>query len=115
MRTVEFPIAIGPAHPALPGHFPGNPIVPGALLLDHLFAGLRAETGLGVRRLDQARFIAALLPGESARAHCSVDGTRVDFHLRALREGVSTVLANGRLTLEGGPDATPGRDDVATP
>lgn len=107
MRTVEFPIRIEPAHPALPGHFPGNPIVPGALLLDHVFAGLHAETGLRVRRLDQARFTAALHPGEAARAHCSIDGCRVDFHLRAARAGRSVVLASGRITLDTGAGTAP--------
>lgn len=107
MRTVEFAIRIPPTHPALPGHFPGNPVVPGVLLLDHLFAGLQAETGRRVRRLEQARFMAALRAGEDARAYCSVHGPRVDFHLRAPREGVSTVLASGRLMLDAGPGPSP--------
>lgn len=99
MRTVEFDIEIAPSHPALPGHFPGNPVVPGVLLLDRLFAGLQAETGRRVRRLDQARFSSALGAREQARAYCSINGPQVDFRLRASRQGVSTVLASGRLTL----------------
>lgn len=35
-------LTIEPAHPALPGHFPGNPIVPGVVLLDHVLAFARA-------------------------------------------------------------------------
>ncbi len=102
MRTVEFLIGIEPTHPALPGHFPGNPVVPGVLMLDRLFAGLQDATGMHVQRLDQARFMAALRAGENARAYCSVEGARADFQLRAPREGVSTVLASGRITLTQG-------------
>lgn len=103
MRTIEFDIGIAPSHPALPGHFPGNPVVPGVLLLDRLLAGLQAETGMRARRLDQARFHSALRAGEEARAYCSIDGPRVDFRLQARRRGVATLLASGRLTLGAAP------------
>ena len=50
------------AHPALPGHFPGRPIVPGVLLLDAVLEAARADghTPVGVRR---AKFAAPVLPG----------------------------------------------------
>lgn len=51
---------IPPDHPALAGHFPGNPIVPGVVLLD---AVLRAA-GLGRARLPSVKFHAPLRPGE---------------------------------------------------
>ena len=47
-------------HPALPGHFPGRPIVPGVLLLD---AVLQAAN-LSRARVVRAKFTAPVLPGD---------------------------------------------------
>lgn len=57
---------IDAAHPALPGHFPGNPIVPGVVLLDRLAAALEAELGASLRKLPQVKFMRPLKPGEVA-------------------------------------------------
>jgi 3-hydroxymyristoyl/3-hydroxydecanoyl-(acyl carrier protein) dehydratase len=47
-------------HPALPGHFPGHPIVPGVLLLD---AVLQAAS-VSRAQLLRAKFTAPVLPGD---------------------------------------------------
>ncbi len=49
-------------HPALAGHFPGRPIVPGAVLLDHVFDFVRRSTGLRTVRLLSAKFRTPLEP-----------------------------------------------------
>ena len=59
-------------HPALPGHFPGRPVVPGVVVLDHVLAAIEeAHTAdhapLGPLRLPQVKFVRPLLPGETAR------------------------------------------------
>lgn len=55
-------------HPCLPGHFPGQPIVPGVLVLDHVLAAIEARHGaLGPLRMPQVKFAQPLLPGEEAR------------------------------------------------
>ena len=42
------PFAIDPAHPSLPGHFPGAPVVPGVLVLERVVAALIAtDSGTG--------------------------------------------------------------------
>lgn len=82
--------AIGPDHPALPGHFPGRPVVPGVVLLDHVVAAAREGFGLGpVIDLPRAKFIAPVLPGQEVRVSlllpapgrvtfaCAVDGRTV--------------------------------------
>ncbi len=59
---------IDAAHPSLAGHFPGNPVVPGVLLLDHVLAAIEAVHGAGYAiRLPQIKFLRPLLPGEQAR------------------------------------------------
>ena len=53
-------------HPAVPGHFPGNPIVPAAVILTELVRAV--ERGLGptvkVLELASVKFIIPLRPGE---------------------------------------------------
>ena len=54
-------------HPALPGHFPGHPVVPGVVVLEHVVAAIEAQAGaLPALRLPQVKFVAPLLPGEPA-------------------------------------------------
>ena len=55
---------IAATHPALPGHFPGNPIVPGVVLLDMVVQALPRHTGGPVRvsGFPSAKFLAPLLP-----------------------------------------------------
>jgi len=58
------PHIVGADHPALPGHFPGHPIVPGVVILDRIVADFAAHTGaraVGVRRM---KFTRPLAPGE---------------------------------------------------
>jgi 3-hydroxymyristoyl/3-hydroxydecanoyl-(acyl carrier protein) dehydratase len=51
-------------HPALPGHFPGRPVVPGVVLLDEVLALLRATWPGRVTRLPQVKFLRPVLPEE---------------------------------------------------
>lgn len=55
--------SVDPSHPALPGHFPGNPIVPAVLLLR--FAAQVLEH-MGRRRADfeRVKFLRPVRPGE---------------------------------------------------
>lgn len=61
--SVEFCIA--PDHPALPGHFPDNPIVPGVVLLQRVLEHIRLDFGLaGPFTLIDAKFLRPLRPGQ---------------------------------------------------
>lgn len=92
----EFRIA--PEHPALPGHFPGRPVVPGVLLLDGVIEAATRWLGIPirVRRLRQAKFIAPLLPGEVARIELELAGDLLDFAIE--RDG--TTVAKGCLLID---------------
>ena len=55
---------ISPQHPALPGHFPGNPIVPGVVILRRVCRALTEAHGGAVTAVPVVKFHAPLRPGE---------------------------------------------------
>ena len=83
---------IDPSHPSLPGHFPGDPIVPGVVLLDHVVDAIEALHGpLHRLRLPQVKFLQPLRPGQAARVE--LDGAAPRWRFRILRDDV--LLASG--------------------
>lgn len=71
-------------HPSLPGHFPGRPIVPGVVVLEHVLAAIEAREGpLGAVRLPQVKFLQPLLPGEPA--DIQITGTAPRWKFRVMR------------------------------
>jgi len=53
-------------HPALPGHFPGHPIVPGVVLLDHALhrIGVALGRSFDACRISSAKFLSPAVPGD---------------------------------------------------
>lgn len=76
--------AVFPAdHPALPGHFPGEPIVPGVVILDELRAIIEAwQTGFWVSAVAQAKFTTPLFPGERLIIELTANGNECRFKCR---------------------------------
>ena len=64
----ETAIAFAADHPAFAGHFPGHPIMPGALLLAHALQAL-ARAGISTEgcTISSAKFVSPLTPGEPLR------------------------------------------------
>ena len=84
-------------HPALPGHFPGQPIVPGVVVLDRVIEAIEALHGeLPPLRLPQVKFLQPLLPGQSAQV--CVEGDAPRWRFRVLRG--DAVLASGEVVAE---------------
>lgn len=87
-------LCIDAAHPALPGHFPGQPLVPGVVLLEQVALALRAWRQQRLARVLEAKFVAPLLPGETAQLQLTevvASGPRIRFEIR--RDG--NLLARG--------------------
>ncbi len=83
--TVDFatlggPLRIAATHPSLPGHFPGDPIVPGVVLLDHVVACLE-RAGFTPARLPAVKFLAPLRPGQDAMLRFDGDAQRLRFRI----------------------------------
>jgi len=66
MSESMLPLIIPADHPAYAGHFPGQPILPGVVLLDaalHALAGVQGNpTASG--QIKSAKFLSPVLPGE---------------------------------------------------
>jgi 3-hydroxyacyl-[acyl-carrier-protein] dehydratase len=58
-------------HPSLPGHFPGCPIVPGVVLLDHVLALVVGAASVATA-IPSIKFLAAVRPGETIEVTAEV-------------------------------------------
>ena len=58
-------LEIAADHPAFAGHFPGDPIVPGVVLLDEAMFALARATGIVHNRIASAKFLRPVRPGEA--------------------------------------------------
>lgn len=85
---------VAPTHPALPGHFPGAPVVPGVVVLDEVRAIAARWLGapLVLAGLPQVKFSAPLLPGRTAGVRLVHDGARLRF---VVSDAAGAPLASG--------------------
>lgn len=77
-------LEIAPGHPALAGHFPGMPVVPGVVLLDHALQAIGAALGadLSACRIASVKFLSPVLPGQAVEVlHGGGDGGAIRFTL----------------------------------
>jgi len=83
-------------HPSLPGHFPGQPIVPGVVVLERVLEAIELTQGpLGPLRLPQVKFVQPLLPGDVA--DIVLDGESPRWRFRVLR--AQALIASGDVVL----------------
>jgi 3-hydroxyacyl-[acyl-carrier-protein] dehydratase len=100
MKRLEFEIRVAADHPALKGHFPGNPIVPGVVLLDAVIANIELATGGRISRVQQAKFHSVLRPSESVVAECFVNRVTVTFRALTRRGSDVVQVLSGSLALQ---------------
>jgi acyl-CoA synthetase (AMP-forming)/AMP-acid ligase II len=95
-RAIETRLAFAPDHPALEGHFPGRPIVPGVALLAEVLAAVEASTARPPQswKLENAKFLRVVEGGRELRLkHELLPGGGVRFEIRSEDE----LVATGRL------------------
>jgi len=80
-------------HAAAQGHFPGNPIIPGAVLLSEVLLAIEADLGrrLHACRVKSAKFVHPVRPGDRVSIEYSGSGeSAIRFNCSA---GGKAVLA----------------------
>jgi len=86
-------------HPTAAGHFPGNPIIPGAVLLDEVLLALAGPgndaPGCTIR---SAKFLHPVRPGDGVVIRWETDGGDIKFECR-LRDTERLVLT-GSMQIE---------------
>ncbi|EJL80658.1 3-hydroxymyristoyl/3-hydroxydecanoyl-(acyl carrier protein) dehydratase [Polaromonas sp. CF318] len=85
---LETRFVVAPDHPAFAGHFPGNPIVPGVLLLDaavHAVQQALEAAGAATRpcEISAAKFLSPVGPGETLTVSCSPGARGIHFEIRS--------------------------------
>jgi len=83
-----------PDHPASQGHFPGNPIIPGAVLLSVTLQAIEASIGtrLAPFKITSAKFLHPTRPGNRLE---------IEFSRAALGEIRFTSRVKGRSVMTG--------------
>ena len=93
----EAVLTIPADHPALPGHFPGFPVVPAVVLLERvleLAEGWLARP-LKAAALPHAKFLAPLKPGEAAHVELELSEAALRFRIA----GPAGLIAQGAFEL----------------
>lgn len=105
MTAHALPLAVAADHPAYAGHFPGQPILPGVVLLDEALTALAALQGSSATRCEikSAKFFSPVEPGESVRLDYSSTAAGVfRFELKAAER----VVASGIVAFAAGDEAS---------
>jgi len=77
-------------HPALPGHFPGKPVVAGVLLLDRAAAAIQREWQLRVTGIPRMKFVRPLPPETDAELQLERLGNEVRVRIVADGETIAS-------------------------
>ena len=94
---VSTALAVARDHPAYDGHFPGQPILPGVVILAEVLAAIAQATSIPVERWEvaNAKFLDPVTPGTALTlSHEQLAAGGVRFELRS----AAGVVASGALS-----------------
>jgi 3-hydroxyacyl-[acyl-carrier-protein] dehydratase len=104
--SIEVPVD----HPAFSGHFPGLPVLPGAVLLDEVLQIIQRERRIDLAhwQIASAKFLAAVRPGDVLRLeHDAAKSGLIRFTVcaadRTVASGVLSNAVRPREVRPGGP------------
>ncbi|MDZ7788073.1 MAG: hypothetical protein U5K73_08155 [Halofilum sp. (in: g-proteobacteria)] len=90
-------VVIGSDHPALPGHFPGQPVVPAAVILSRVLEAVRHEwPDTRVTGIRKAKFLQRVGPDEPFRIELD---TPTGDSLKFVCRTADAIVVQGRLAL----------------
>lgn len=96
MSSSDFTITAN--DPCLDGHFPGNPIVPGVVILDRVIDAVEADGGGKASVIRRCKFVKPLLPGET----CHIEWQFQDGTVRFVCSNQAGTLARGTILIANG-------------
>ncbi|PTU31391.1 hydroxymyristoyl-ACP dehydratase [Stenotrophobium rhamnosiphilum] len=81
MNEYRSSASIAADHPCLDGHFPGNPIVPGVVLLELVAGAMREWQGpqAWIRKFNHTKFVGLLRADELVEILLQGDNTQIKF------------------------------------
>jgi 3-hydroxymyristoyl/3-hydroxydecanoyl-(acyl carrier protein) dehydratase len=105
---LSFSFTIPETHPALAGHFPNNPLVPGVVILDRVLQGLKnalentslAKPARARLTIQTMKFKAPLRPNELATVLYTLSADTCSFTVSTLRDQQEHLLTEGKLKFE---------------
>ncbi|MBB6093384.1 3-hydroxymyristoyl/3-hydroxydecanoyl-(acyl carrier protein) dehydratase [Povalibacter uvarum] len=100
-HTLQAQLRIPAAHPAFAGHFPGNPIVPGVVLLDHVLQAIQAHRNCRLLSIASVKFLQPVLPDDVVDLEIRISPVAAAehrAHFRGLR--AATAVIEGVFTLQ---------------
>jgi len=86
-------------HPSLDGHFPGDPIVPGVVILDQLISLWQKRTNTTIQQVHQTKFVQLLRPDVQCTIKYTVQYHEVP-HDKALSKSIQSNKVNFLITDE---------------
>jgi 3-hydroxymyristoyl/3-hydroxydecanoyl-(acyl carrier protein) dehydratase len=90
-------VSIAKDHPSLVGHFPGNPVVPGVVILDKVRLAIQSkQPGFRISHLPNVKFLHPLLPAQQFQIEIEEHQNKYRFSCRTN----NSLIAQGEIKLE---------------